>query len=231
MTKHEPGRRDDANLDQVIVETLIDASADEVWQWLRVPHLIRRWHGWDTPGLDAEIDAIYMQDAVADDATRTMDVPGVNARFSVVEHPNGVILRVTKPGVVRDATWDDIYDDVDQGWITFVQQLRFAIELHPDEPRRCSLVPGRPGSDPVASLGLPTEPGAAYVLPAPHSFRGQVWSRSRHQLGLTIDSDGTGLVILCVPPGRTPHAFVTTYAGDHDHAVQAWSELLDQRNS
>jgi hypothetical protein len=32
--------------------------------------------------------------------------------------------------------WDGVYDEVNEGWLTFFQQLRFYLERHPGQERR-----------------------------------------------------------------------------------------------
>ncbi|MEJ7705405.1 MAG: hypothetical protein WKF47_18010 [Geodermatophilaceae bacterium] len=43
----------------VTIEVTIAAPVKAVWQSLRGPAWIRRWHGWHFDGLDQEIDTIY----------------------------------------------------------------------------------------------------------------------------------------------------------------------------
>ncbi len=47
-------RRDD---DGILIEATISAPIAEVWQHLRDPRLVRRWHGWDDGGFEREIGA------------------------------------------------------------------------------------------------------------------------------------------------------------------------------
>jgi uncharacterized protein YndB with AHSA1/START domain len=114
--------------DPVICEVVIAAPADAVWRALREPGEIRRWFGWDYDGLDEEIEYIFRGEAQVDDAARTLDM-GPGGALALEDRGGATVVRVA-----RAATGD--YDDVNEGWITFVQQLRFYLERHPGQDRR-----------------------------------------------------------------------------------------------
>ena len=63
-----------------------------------------------------------------------------------------------------------------EGWITFMQQLRFALERHPGEERRTIHRSGSPGH--AADLA------------------GDVWFRSDSQLGVTVRDWNDGLLVV-----------------------------------
>src|SRR5262249_8667603 len=127
-----------------------------------------------------------------------------------------------------DHDWDDIFEDVTQGWIAFVQQLRFAVERHRDERRRTLFLSGAPlrTGDPLAgvALGLPENAavGTTYAITAPmgDALAGRIWHRGRHQVGVTIDRFGDGLLIVMDrrPEAALPHGhsqvILTTYGQD-----------------
>jgi hypothetical protein len=122
-----------------------------------------------------------------------------------------------------------------------VQQLRFALERHPGEERRtlrfaAQLPPGSaPPVDALRLAGLAAEPpGERYELEAATGDRlsGEVWYRSRHQLGLTVAGYGDGLLIVASeppeadPPNGRGTAVITTYGlGDEelDHVRDRWN--------
>ena len=56
-------------------------------------------------------------------------------------------------------SWDAFYDDIREGWTTFVHQLHFALEQHPGAERRTLQLDGA-GERPArpATLGLPDPP-------------------------------------------------------------------------
>jgi hypothetical protein len=117
--------------DPVICEVVVAAPADAVWRALRDPAEIRRWFGWDYDGLDAEIQQIFVDEATADDAARAVDF-GEGGAIALEEQGDRTAVRVTRPAPAGQ----DGFDEINEGWITFVQQLRFYLERHPGEDRR-----------------------------------------------------------------------------------------------
>jgi uncharacterized protein YndB with AHSA1/START domain len=114
--------------DPVICEVVIAAPADAVWRALRELSEIRRWFGWDYDGLDEEIEYIFQSQAKADDAARLLDF-GEGGAIALEDRGDATAVRVTR--AVADG-----YDEVNEGWITFVQQLRFYLERHRGRERR-----------------------------------------------------------------------------------------------
>jgi hypothetical protein len=203
------------------VETTISAPFERVWNAMRDPSEIRRWHGWEYDGLAAEIDQIYVQGVEADEAAGTIDIAD-GSRFTLERAGERTVVRVTMPAPAGDAGWDRFYDDIREGWTSFVMQLRFALERHPGEERRTLRLDGA-GAAPLgpATIGLPDvqAPRARYEGETAWGERwaGELMFRNEHQVGLTVDGYGPGLVILHAKPPdvRPPHgggmAIVTTY--------------------
>lgn len=137
--------------DPVIWEVVVAAPADAVWRALREPSEIRRWFGWEHDGLDEEIDAIFRQGAKADDAGRTLDM-GPGGAISLEDRGDATVVRVRRaaPGG---------YDEINEGWLTFVQQLRFYLERHRGRRRRTVQI----------------------------ATRGEEWYRDEHQAGYVRD--------------------------------------------
>jgi hypothetical protein len=161
--------------DPVVVEVTVAAPADVVWHALRDSAEIRRWFGWDYDGIEEEIDQIFLSDVVMEsEAERWMDTGG-GGRFELTERGEETVVRVTRPAPAG-GTWDGVYDDVNEGWLAFVQQLRFLLERHPGEDRRAF---STTHPDPYATLAL---------------VDGEDWYRSQHQRAVTIDG-GAGLLI------------------------------------
>jgi hypothetical protein len=136
--------------------------------------------------------------------------------------------------VVRSAPagtdWDGIYDDIVEGWRTFVQQLRFALGPQAGHARRTLFLSGRSregGPRPPAAIGLATLASVGVGEPysilsgAGDTLTGTVWFRSAHQIGVTVDAFGNGLLVVHNRPttDKSPHgggmAVLTTYGLDN----------------
>ena len=202
----------------VLVELLIAAPVDDVWRALRDPEQIARWFGWKYPTLKEEIDYIFFHDTgtVADESTHTIRFSETGDVFSLEPMGDRTIIRLTR-AARADGSWDDIYDDIIEGWTTFLQQLRFTLERHAADERRTLYVSGRAraAGDPnqVEALGFGSmttaRVGEAYALTAPTGDRlkGTVWFRSKHQVGVTVDALGDGLLVVArrPPTEKSPH--------------------------
>ncbi len=170
----------------VKIEITVAAPVEEVWQSFRDKEKLRHWHGWDIPELDAEIDHIYFQNAEEDGTT--LIVHGHDT-FALTPVPEGTRVVLTRAPKGTSPEWDDFYDDITEGWITFLHQLKFAHEFHPGEKRRTLFW----GSE--VDLGVTGEP----------------FFTSENQRGVVIEDWGPGLLVIC--PKMT---VVTTYGFSDD---------------
>jgi hypothetical protein len=211
------------------VEVTVAAPIETVWSALREPDLIRRWHGWEIDGLAEEVRTIYLNGVIADPDAYTIELTEGD-RFSLHEVPGGVLVLVTRSPRDPESDWADYYDDITEGWWTFLHQLRFAVERHGLAERRTLFLDGRlTDAQPVLdAAGL----GAASVLPVGAAYRAQaaagdtlvgtVWARGDRQIALTVDGWGDGLLVIGEQPVN-PHrpdggamAVLTTYGLDAD---------------
>jgi uncharacterized protein YndB with AHSA1/START domain len=121
-----------------LIALTLTAPLDEAWRHLREPDLIRRWFGWDYDGLDEEIALIFLQEAIA----REHEIIWADGdRIALSPQGDRTVMRIH-----RDR--GDEYDPIAEGWISFAQQLRFALEHHPGEPRHTlHMTGGRPRLD------------------------------------------------------------------------------------
>lgn len=196
------------------IEVTIAAPADEVWHALRDKETIRHWHGWDYEGLDAEIDLIYFGEITEDSGARTLSVQDGDV---IRLEPDGDRTRVTLTRAPRGVNpeWDAYYEDITEGWTTFLQQLRFAIERKPGVPRRTVFLngPNKSGRDLAEDLGLGDGTAA---LPG-EQVKAETWYRAPNQVGVTVDAWGDGLLIAasCAPgeakPDGVAMAILSTY--------------------
>lgn len=197
--------------ERLLVDMVVGAPVDAVWAALRDPEEIRRWFGWDDDGLDHEVRQIFHDQATADDDARRLTWSDGD-RIEVAAEGSDARLRVVRHG---HTAWDGIHDPVDEGWITFTQQLRFALERHPGQDRRTVLAGGLdlgPDDDALLDrLGLRTlgdEPvGSRYTLTHPDGSTsgGEVFFQTDLQLGLTVEEEDDALLVVArTPPASAP---------------------------
>lgn len=190
--------------DHILVEVTVPAPADVVWDALRDPRKIAHWFGWEADGLKDEIDFIFITHAEVDEARRTVTFVGVNDRYEVEAKGDATIVRVVRSAPAD--SWSDVFDGMIEGWISFTWQLAFAFARHDLQPRRTIFFSGLPREDQLARslLGLDAAPAAGepYTLPlGPDAdASGSVWFTARHQLGVTVDGWGNGLLIVVDEP-------------------------------
>jgi len=227
--------------DRVLVEVTVPAPADAVWAALRDPQKIKHWFGWETDGLKDEIDFIFVTHAAADEATRTVTFVGVNDRYEVEARGDASVVRVVRSAPA--GSWSDVFDGMIEGWISFTWQLAFAFARHDLEPRRTIFFSGAPRADRLGRslLGLDAAPapGEPWSGPlGPDAASGQVWFVARHQLGVSADAWGDGLLVVVdePPTEKKPNGFtmltLTTY--DLSEAARAdlqarWQAWWDER--
>jgi hypothetical protein len=118
----------------VIAEVEVAAPVETVWRALRDPAEIRRWFGWDYEGLDEEIRFIFVEHSTADENAHVLD-GGEGGTIALEAQGDRTVVRVTR------AAQEGVYDEINEGWLTFVQQLRFYLERHPGQERRTVHVP------------------------------------------------------------------------------------------
>jgi uncharacterized protein YndB with AHSA1/START domain len=192
--------------DHVLVEVTVAAPADAVWAALRDPQKIKQWFGWDADTLKDEIDFIFVTHAEADEARRVVTFVGVSDRYEVeAVSETTSLVRVVRSAPAGD--WSDVFDGMIEGWISFTHQLAFALARHPGETRRTLFFSGPPRADhlgrSVLGLDAATARGEPWSMPlGPDAdASGAVWFVARHQIGVTVDAWGDGLlVVLDSPP-------------------------------
>jgi len=189
------------------IEVTVDAPRDVVWRALTEPEQIRHWFGWDYDGLNDEIELIFVEHARLRPPDRIeMSDDGL---IELEERGGRTVIRATKPGDLDAAEWADVYGDIEEGWITFFNQLRHRLERHSDSTRRMI----------VRNANLAALP----ELP------GEPWHSSRYQRG--ADSDGALAIVFRKPDTGESMLLVTTYDLDDDAfaAVERrWDEWTAQ---
>lgn len=214
------------------IQVTVAAPVDAVWTALRDKNKIRHWHGWEFEGgpdgsLDQEIDFIYFTDVSSEGRAITLNG---GDRVELESVAGGTRLTLTRAPRGDDPDWAKYYDEITEGWITFLHQLRFAVERHPDEPRRTVFLSGAAKTSPLAELGAGDLAGGdRYQLEFPGGTgSGQVWYRSEHQLGLTVDGWNDGLLVLSHNPASgASMAILSLYAVDesrHAELTKQWQD-------
>ncbi len=202
------------------IEVTVAAPVDTVWHALRDKETIRHWHGWDYDGLDDEIDVIYFTDVEEDGDARTLAFQAGDL-IRLEADGDGTRVTLTRASRGSNPDWDAYYTDITEGWITFIHQLKFAIERRPGAARRTLFFAGsnESGLDVATELGLPDGPTVEVALVG-EPVKGEVWFRSEHQTGITVDAWGDGLLVVSslVPSGEKPDgaamAVLSTYGLD-----------------
>lgn len=156
--------------DPVVVEVTIRAPAERVWTAFRDPVELRRWHGWEYDEIEDEIRQIYFDDVTASESELTLDTHGAG-RFELEPRGAATVVRVVRAAPEGASSWDEIYDEINEGWRSFVEQLRFYLERHAGEERH--------------SLFIERE----IPLPA-----GEPWFEAAHQRGVVADA-GTLMIV------------------------------------
>ncbi|MDQ0870528.1 uncharacterized protein YndB with AHSA1/START domain [Arthrobacter sp. V1I9] len=189
------------------LSVVINADAPQVWTMLREPSKVAQWHGWQAEDLDAEIKEIYFSSDVEEAPDHTSLTVHGGDIFELRPVPQGTLVSVTRAAVDHNSEWAAWDEDITQGWLTFLQQLRFTLERHPHGKRHTLFLqlPGGPGSA-IDKLGLAELPsrGDNYelTLATGEEISGKVWYRTNHQVGLTVHSyadHGDGLLVVAEP--------------------------------
>ncbi|AWK71359.1 hypothetical protein CBI38_06975 [Rhodococcus oxybenzonivorans] len=225
---------------QPVIEVSVAAAPSVVWPALRDPELIRRWHGWDYDGLDAEIQEIYFRDVTENPAEYSLALAGGDL-FTLHEHEGTTLVRITRPS--RDSSPDaaEWYDDVTEGWTTFLQFLKFGIERHGLAERRTLFLEGpvAQGDSAQHLLGLDkitgSRPGAHFsaVSATGDLLSGVVCFVGEHQTAVSVDDLGPGLLQFGEQPVNSarPHGgaqiLLAVYGLDEEEfreLEQRWTE-------
>ncbi len=228
-----------------VTTVVLPLPIKDCWPYFREPELIREWHGWEYDsdgGLDEEIRQIYVDGATVGEDHRSINF-GTHL-FTLSERGGRTRVEVIRAPIEEgtdEAAWSPFLPDIDEGWTSFLQQLRFKLERHRDDKRRTLFYSGTP-KDPTISptqwLGLGQVGlqalGATYgaTVGPGDTLAGTLWFVARHQLGVTVDNWGDGLLIVGDgPQGGPPYtkgqAILSTYGLDDERRadlVDRWDQ-------
>lgn len=200
-----------------VAEVEIAAPRNVVWQALRDPAEIRRWFGWETPDIEAEIAMIFVDGAEADEETGVIQFgewEGVADRFELSERDGRTVLSVVRSGTPPEGGWEASHNEVIEGWTSFIQQLRLYLETHRGDTRRTLYLSSKTGPGAIEALGLlgVGVAGSHYArdLSPGDAVSGEVLFWSRRQVGVVVAEWSGGLLIAGDrPAGGT--ALLTVY--------------------
>jgi hypothetical protein len=192
------------------IEVTVAAPVDTVWEALRDKEKVRQWHGWDYHGLDDEIDQVFFGDVVEDGRTLAL---GGGDRFALSPSGTGTAITLIRPPLGAHPEADAYYDEVTEGWTTFLQQLRFALDRQPGAVRRTLYFAGE-NHDVAAELGI-ADVARRYTADfAGEPVSGELWFRSAEQVGVTVDGWGEGLLVVAGAGKPSVMAVLSTYGLD-----------------
>jgi hypothetical protein len=219
---------------------------DTAWVHLRRPELIRRWYGWDEPDLDEQIDRVFFREAAVHHPESGLPMGWLRwHNHDVIEVRGGWGTKPRTTLVMRRqdydqlGSYDGVRDEADERWITWIEQLHYALTYHLGEDRHAfamhDLDSDRP--DPLLARaglagvrGLPV--GAAVEIHRPDgSLLGGILDfNARYQFGVALKG-GSLLVVQVAPPAsHKPNgavsAYWSTYGLDEeglDAARRRWS--------
>jgi hypothetical protein len=184
------------------IEVTVDAPRDVVWRAVSEPERIRHWFGWDYDGLEDEIQHIFVEHATLV-APERIDL-GDHA-IELEDLGEKTLIRVIKPGDAEG--WDGVYGDIEEGWITFFNQLRHRLERHPSSSTRRMIV-------------------RKATLPSLPELPGEPWHAGAFQRG--ADVDGSLAIVFRKPDSGDSMLLVTVYDdADLSAAEQRWDAWWD----
>lgn len=222
-----------------VTSVVLPLPLKECWPWFQDPALIREWHGWEYDGLEAEIQEIFVDGVAIGEDHRTINV-GTHF-FNFFEDDACTRVDVHRAPLDEHSEWHEYLPDIDEGWTTFLQQLRFKLSHHRDDSRRTVFYGGTPSDPEVAPIQLvglgeigSREPGTEYstTLGPGDTVTGTLWFASANQVGITVDNWGDGLLVVSNgcrggPPYTQGQAVLTSYGlADDQHAalVARWND-------
>lgn len=225
-----------------IIELTIPAALQTVWAAFREAETVREWHGWEHPDLDAEIQLIYFDATTTDQQAQTLHIGG--HMFAFLDRGEaGTLIRITRSDRALRAGLDGeefeaARDEIEAGWLSFVQQLRFHLTHHQGHARRTLHLTGQARATvplPVTELlTFAPQPSAGgpqlyKALGAGTELSGEVWFHTPAQVGVKVNDWGPGLLLLAYTPNGAVRfgalsATLTTYGLTDD----AFTALEDE---
>ncbi|MFI5492865.1 activator of HSP90 ATPase [Actinoplanes sp. NPDC051859] len=120
------------------MEISVKVGRDRVWEAVTQPSVLRRWFGWDYDGLDAEIKHIFVDEAAFRAPERMGWADG--SYLEVTGDDDNAAIRAVREG--KPAAASDRYCAIEEGWRSFLIQLRYLLEEQPQGARRTIYLTG-----------------------------------------------------------------------------------------
>jgi hypothetical protein len=184
------------------VSLTIKAPLDKVWTALRHKEKLLQWHGWETPTLKDEIENIYFTDTKegnpTDSSQRQLTVNGGDS-FILEAHDKHTILTLVRAPLSGNREWDTYYDNITEGWVSFLEQLRFMLEHQPDRPRHTTIESSKIKHKTfIKEVGIGNEQeGATFTGTFDNEeISGMIYFITSKQIGLLVNEWGPGLLIV-----------------------------------
>jgi hypothetical protein len=233
---------------KLLLEVTLAVPVEEAWKALKDPALIREWFGYygadystwgmdELKTLDDEIKVVFEDEAVYDDEFHRITWEGGD-EFVLIPQGDvcGLEVFMVRPAPQSEMDWKKVYDPICEGWISFVQQLRFFLNRHRNHERSTIFMTGLAAPDTYANLQLEdlaaVDAGERYeLLTGIGDFlSGEVWYKTHYQIGLTVDAFGDGLLIVAATPPTEElpeggaELTITTFLDDSrfDELQQRW---------
>nr|WP_221382815.1 activator of HSP90 ATPase [Actinoplanes polyasparticus] len=160
------------------LEVPVRAGRDETWESVTQIDVLHQWFGWDYDGLAAEIKQIFVDEATLWAPEQMGWADG--SYLEVVGDDDDARVRVAREGTGPGGP--EVYDAIEEGWRSFLIQLRFLLDQRPQGRRRTLYLTGETTGRQALSL-VPGE-----------------WERFGPRVAWTVDADGH----LVVAAGRIP---------------------------
>ncbi|WP_250035602.1 activator of HSP90 ATPase [Paractinoplanes maris] len=191
------------------LEISVTAGRDEAWESVTQPDVLHQWFGWDYDGLAAEIKQIFLDEATLWAPEQMGWADG--SFLEVVGGDDSARVRVAREGTGRGGP--EVYDAIEEGWRSFLIQLRFLLDSRPRGRRRTLYLTGETTGRQVLTL-VPGE-----------------WQRFGPRVAWIVDGDGhlvvaAGRIPLDDPSAARFEVTVSTFGADDaafESARESWA--------
>jgi hypothetical protein len=200
---------------------------ETAWVHLRRPELVRRWYGWDEPDLDDEIDRVFFREAIVHRPESGLPMGWLRwHNHDAIEMRGGWGTRPRTTIVVRRLDYDLVgsydrgRDETDERWITWIEQLHYALTYHLGEDRHAFAMHDLDADRPDRLLdraglhgmrGIPVGGAVEIRRPDGTLLGGTLEYRARYQFGVALTGGSLLVVQVASPASHKPNGAVSAY--------------------